>query len=169
MHTCTLDIPLLPPTACAAQIIPSFAYTCSFPSSQMGTAATVMGINNGHTSRMCTEPGPAHNPNATRTNMMNKLPAGLHKTILPLDSNHTPHVQLAATSTPPQLHQCYGADDASRASPPNALHGAAIWTYPSSCHSACISCTRTSGEHNDGALLRIIPSASSLLTIRGKQ
>ncbi len=49
-------------------------------------------INNGHTSRMCTKPGPVHNPHMGRTNMMNGLPAGLHKTILPLASGHAPHI-----------------------------------------------------------------------------
>jgi hypothetical protein len=49
-------------------------------------------INNGHTSRTCTKPGPTHNPHATRTTMMNRLPPGLHKMILPLASGRAPHV-----------------------------------------------------------------------------
>jgi hypothetical protein len=49
-------------------------------------------INNGHTSRTCTKPGPMHNPHATRTNMMNGLPVGLHKSILPSASGHMPHI-----------------------------------------------------------------------------
>jgi hypothetical protein len=49
-------------------------------------------VDNRHTSRMCIEPGPTHNPNVTRTNMMNGLPAGRHKTSLPLTSGHAPHV-----------------------------------------------------------------------------
>jgi hypothetical protein len=49
-------------------------------------------IDNRHTSRTCAKPGPAYNPHATRTNMMNGLPTGLHKTILPLASGCTPHV-----------------------------------------------------------------------------
>jgi hypothetical protein len=43
----------------------------------------------------------------------------------------------AATSAPRQLHQFYGTNDAFHALPPNALHGAPIWTYSSSCCSAC--------------------------------
>jgi hypothetical protein len=87
---------------------------------------------------------------------------------------HAPHLvpatcshpsKLAAISAPHQLHQHDGADDAPHAL---ALHGAAIWPYPSSCHSACTSCTHTTGRHDDGALLCTIPSASSFLTIRGK-
>jgi hypothetical protein len=49
-------------------------------------------INNGHTSKTCAKPGPAHNPHATRTNMMNGSPAGLHKMILPSASVCTPHI-----------------------------------------------------------------------------
>jgi hypothetical protein len=49
-------------------------------------------INNGHTSRRCAKLGPAHYPHATRTNMMNSLPAGLLKMILPSVSGHAPHV-----------------------------------------------------------------------------
>jgi hypothetical protein len=49
-------------------------------------------IKNGHTSRTCAKSGPAHNPHATRTNMMNALPVGLHKTILPSASGRVPHV-----------------------------------------------------------------------------
>jgi hypothetical protein len=49
-------------------------------------------VDNGHTSRMCAKPGPLHNQHTTRTNMMNGLPAGLHKTILPLASGRTTHV-----------------------------------------------------------------------------
>jgi hypothetical protein len=49
-------------------------------------------IDNRHTSRMCTKPGPAHNLHALRTNMMNGLPVGLHKMILPLASSGMPLV-----------------------------------------------------------------------------
>jgi hypothetical protein len=78
--------------------------------------------------------------------------------------------KLAATSAPRQLHQeCYGADDAPCTLPPNALHGATMWAYPFSCCSACTSYTRTYDGHSYGALLCTIPSASSFLTIRGKQ
>ncbi len=77
--------------------------------------------------------------------------------------------KLAVASAPCHLHHLYAADDASCTLPPDALHGAAIWTYPLSCHSACTSCTRTSGGYNDDALLCTVPSASSLLTVRGKQ
>ncbi len=49
-------------------------------------------INNRHTSRTCAKPDPTHNPHLTRTNMMNGLSAGLHKTILPLASGRAPHI-----------------------------------------------------------------------------
>jgi hypothetical protein len=51
-------------------------------------------IDNGHTNRRCAKLGLAHNQNATRTNVMNGLPAGLHKTTLslPLASGCTPHI-----------------------------------------------------------------------------
>jgi hypothetical protein len=49
-------------------------------------------INNRHTSRRCTKPGPAHNPHARRTNMMNGLPTGLHKMILSSASGCSPQV-----------------------------------------------------------------------------
>ncbi len=57
---------------------------------------------------MCTKLGPAHNQNLTRTNMMNELPAGLHKMILPLASDRTPHV----------LHQQHAPNPASWQQPP---------------------------------------------------
>jgi hypothetical protein len=138
-------------------------------------------IDNGHTSRMCAKPGPVHNLHATRTNMMNGLPAGFHKTILPLVSGRTPHVwrqqhpPTPATwqQPPPPVNfttsMLYAADDASRTLPPDALHGAAVWTSTSSACPACSSRTRTTGGHNDDALLCTVPSASSLLTIRGEQ
>jgi hypothetical protein len=48
-------------------------------------------INNRHTSRRCAKPGPAHNLHGTRTNMMSRSPAGLHKTISPSTSSRAPH------------------------------------------------------------------------------
>jgi hypothetical protein len=36
-----------------------------------------------HTSTLCGNQGPTHNPNATRANMMGVSIAGVHKTILP--------------------------------------------------------------------------------------
>ncbi len=47
-------------------------------------------IPNTHTSSTCRHPGPLHNPSATRANTMGGLTAGLHKTILPSASGHTP-------------------------------------------------------------------------------
>jgi hypothetical protein len=46
-------------------------------------------IDIGHTSRTCAKSGPMHNPQATRTNMMNRLPARFH---LPSASSRAPHV-----------------------------------------------------------------------------
>ena len=62
-------------------------------------------VDNEHTSRMYAKPGPAHNPHATRTNMMNGLPAGLHKTILPLASGRMPHVLRQQRSCAPASWQ----------------------------------------------------------------
>jgi hypothetical protein len=47
-------------------------------------------IEDGHTSATCNRRGPIHNPNATRANMMGGLLAGMHKTILPSATSHTP-------------------------------------------------------------------------------
>ncbi len=47
-------------------------------------------VDNNHTSATCGKPGPMHNPNATRTNIMGGSVAGMHKTILPLTSSRTP-------------------------------------------------------------------------------
>jgi hypothetical protein len=52
-------------------------------------------FNNTHTGMLCRNPGPSHNPNATRTNTMGGLTAGLHRTILPS----------ASGSVPPAPHQ----------------------------------------------------------------
>jgi hypothetical protein len=91
---------------------------------------------------------------------------------------HTPHpmpatsscpCNLAATSNPRQLHHLYAADDAASTLPPNALHGAAVGTYASSGCQACSSRTRTTGGHDDDALVCTVPSASSLLMGRGDQ
>jgi hypothetical protein len=50
-------------------------------------------VDSRHTIRTCAKRGPTHNPNArTRTNMMNGLPVGLQKMILPSASGRTPHV-----------------------------------------------------------------------------
>jgi hypothetical protein len=40
-------------------------------------------VDNNHTGMSCRNPGPAHNPNATRTNTMEGSITGLHRTILP--------------------------------------------------------------------------------------
>jgi hypothetical protein len=58
-------------------------------------------VNNKHTSRMCAKPGPAHNPHATRTNMMNGLATGLHKTILLWPPAASP-TSCASNILPPQ-------------------------------------------------------------------
>jgi hypothetical protein len=87
----------------------------------------------------------------------------------PMPATSSCPCNLAAASTPRQLHHIYTADGASRSLPPDALYGAAIQTYASSVCSACSSHTRTTGGHDDDALLCTVPSASSLLTIRGEQ
>jgi hypothetical protein len=57
-------------------------------------------VDNTHTSAMCGKPGPMHNPNATRANMMGGSIAGMHKTILPSAAGQT-HPNLC----PPQQQQ----------------------------------------------------------------
>jgi hypothetical protein len=86
---------------------------------------------------------------------------------MPATSSHP--CDLAAASNPHQLHHLYAADDASCTLPPDALGGAVVQTYASSARPACSSRTRTTGGHNDDSLLHTVPSASSLLMIRGKQ
>ncbi len=46
--------------------------------------------DNNHTSATCGKPGPMHNPNASRTNIMGRSVAEMHNTILPLASGCTP-------------------------------------------------------------------------------
>ena len=87
----------------------------------------------------------------------------------PMPATSSRLCDLAAAPTPRQLHHLYAADHASRTLPPDELHGAEIWIYSSSVCSACSSRTRTTCGHDDDALLRTVPSASSLLMIRGEQ
>jgi hypothetical protein len=47
-------------------------------------------VNDSHTSMMCGNRGPTHNPNATRANIMGRSIAGKHKSILPSACGHTP-------------------------------------------------------------------------------
>jgi hypothetical protein len=46
-------------------------------------------VDNNHTSVMCGKPGPTHNLNASRTNIMGGSVAIMHKTILPSACGHT--------------------------------------------------------------------------------
>jgi hypothetical protein len=47
-------------------------------------------VDNIHTSATCGNPGPMHNPNVTRTNIMGGSVTGMHKTILTTTSGRTP-------------------------------------------------------------------------------
>ncbi len=47
-------------------------------------------VDDNHTSATCGKPGPMHIPNASRTNIMGRSIAGMHKTILPSTSGRTP-------------------------------------------------------------------------------
>jgi hypothetical protein len=47
-------------------------------------------VDDNHTSVTCGKPGPMHNPNASRTNIMGGSVTRMHKTILPLTSGRTP-------------------------------------------------------------------------------
>jgi hypothetical protein len=77
-------------------------------------------VDNNHTSAMCGKPGPMHNPNATRTNITGRSVAGMHKTILPSTSGHTPSNHRPQQQQRPQ--QC----------PPNAYYppGDTAWQQP---------------------------------------
>ncbi len=61
-----------------------------------------------------------HNPNATRTNIMGGLVAGMHKTILPLTSGRTPPNRCPQQQQRPQQR------------PPNAYYppGGTAWQQP---------------------------------------
>jgi hypothetical protein len=52
-------------------------------------------VNDMHTSAMCAKPGPLHNWQASRTNMMSSSLAGMHKTILPLAAGRAPPIARA--------------------------------------------------------------------------
>jgi hypothetical protein len=67
-------------------------------------------IDNNHTSARCGKPGPMHNPNVTRTNIMGGSVAGMHKTILPSTSGCTPPNHHPQQQQHPQQH------------PPNAYY-----------------------------------------------
>jgi hypothetical protein len=47
-------------------------------------------VDKAHTSAMCGNCGPTHNPNASHANIMGGLTAGMHKTILPLARGRKP-------------------------------------------------------------------------------
>jgi hypothetical protein len=77
-------------------------------------------VDNNHTSAMCGKPGPMHNPNATRTNIMGGSVAGMHKTILPSTSGRTPPNCCPQQQQHPQQHL------------PNAYYppGGTAWQQP---------------------------------------
>ncbi len=66
------------------------------------------------------KPGPMHNPNASRTNIMSGSVAGMHKTVLPLTSGRTP------PNCCPKQQQC------PQQCPPNAYYspGGMAWQQP---------------------------------------
>ncbi len=61
-------------------------------------------VDNNHTSVTCGKPGPMHNPNATRTNIMGGLVAGMHKTMLSSTSGRTPPNPCPQQQQRPQQH-----------------------------------------------------------------
>jgi hypothetical protein len=73
-----------------------------------------------HSSAMCGKPGPMHNPNMTRANIMGKSVAGMHKTILPSTYGRTPPNRCPQQQQRPQQH------------PPNAYYppGGTAWQQP---------------------------------------
>jgi hypothetical protein len=78
------------------------------------------GVDDTHTSAMCGKPGLMLNPNASRTNIMGRLVAGMHKTILPSACGHTPPNPCSQQQQLPQQH------------PPIAYYppGGMIWQQP---------------------------------------
>jgi hypothetical protein len=77
-------------------------------------------VDNNHTSRTCGKPGPMHNPNVTRTNIIGRSVAGMHKTILPSTSGRTLPNCCPRQQQLPQQHL------------PNAYHppGGTAWQNP---------------------------------------
>jgi hypothetical protein len=77
-------------------------------------------VDDNHTSATCGKPGPMHNPNATRANIMGRSVAGMHKTVLPLTSGRTPPNHHTQQQQRPQQH------------PPNAYYppGSTAWQQP---------------------------------------
>jgi hypothetical protein len=62
-------------------------------------------VDNTHTGMSCHNPGPLHNPNATRTNTMGGNTAGLHRTILPSASGHVPPAPCPPQAPAPTMWQ----------------------------------------------------------------
>jgi hypothetical protein len=62
-------------------------------------------VNNTHTGMRFHHPGPSHNPNGTRTNMMGDNMAGLHRTILPSASGCFPPAQRQPQAPAPTIWQ----------------------------------------------------------------
>jgi hypothetical protein len=77
-------------------------------------------VDDNHTSATCGKPGPMHNPNATRANIMGGSVAGMHKTILPSTSGRTPPNHCTQQQQRPQQR------------PPNAYYppGGTAWQQP---------------------------------------
>jgi hypothetical protein len=77
-------------------------------------------VDDNHTSGTCGKPGSMHNSNASCTNIMGRLVAGMHKTILPLTSCRTPPNPCPQQQQRPQQR------------PPNAYYppGGTAWQPP---------------------------------------
>jgi hypothetical protein len=62
-------------------------------------------VDDNHTSAMCDKPGPMHNPNASHTNIMSGLVAGMHKSSCPwLAATLRPIVTPSSSSTCSNIH-----------------------------------------------------------------
>jgi hypothetical protein len=77
-------------------------------------------VDNYHISMTCGKPGPMHNPNTSRNNIMGGSVAGMHKTILPSTSGPTPPNHHPQQQQRPQQY------------PPKAYYppGGTAWQYP---------------------------------------
>ncbi len=144
-------------------------------------------INNTHTGMLCHNPGPSHNPNATRTNTMGGLTVGLHRMILPSASGCVPPASCQQPALAPTIWQqppppmnftpmMAAMRPMMPMTPYQAInymgqqfgpHPPQLGPPPPCCRAACTPSRTACG--NDDAILQSIPTASKLLRVRSKR